>query len=45
MSTSIEHKRVSMIQRTMAYLDTAPPQAVAHMAHLVSRASQELSKQ
>lgn len=45
LSTSIEHKRVSMIQRTMAYLDTAPPQAVAHMAHLVSRASQELSKQ
>ncbi|WP_261797217.1 MULTISPECIES: YopJ family acetyltransferase [Ralstonia] len=45
LSTSIEHKRISMILRTMAYLDTAPPQAVAHMAQLVSRASQELSKQ
>ncbi|WP_112188672.1 YopJ family acetyltransferase [Ralstonia sp. GX3-BWBA] len=45
LSTSIEHKRISMIGRAIAYLDGAPPQAVANMAHLVSRASRELAKQ
>ncbi|ATG22494.1 YOPP/AvrRxv family protein [Ralstonia pickettii] len=44
LSTSIEHKRVAMIRRAMAYVDTAPPQAIVQMTQLAARASQALAK-
>lgn len=44
LSTSIEHKRVSLLNRAVAYLDSAPPQAVAHMTKLLRQANQQQAK-